>query len=119
MLKSTFLSSTEHQRRQNPRENQERQNLQQQGDGAGIPCVASPEKGQYAKHDKESYQHRTSLLQIYKWEMSEYDNYNNLQKKVFEGFACNSIGSNSSRGSSMLGDILRRMSLRFPSPFLF
>jgi len=38
--------ATEHQRRKNPHENQERQNLQQQGNGAGIPCVAGLEKGQ-------------------------------------------------------------------------
>ncbi len=60
-----FLPATEHQRCENPHENEYWQHFQQQGDGAGIPCVASPEKGQYAKHDKESYQHRTSLVQIY------------------------------------------------------
>lgn len=40
--------STERQRRHNPHENQERQRFQQQGNGAGIPCVTSPEKGQNA-----------------------------------------------------------------------
>ena len=70
-----FLPATEHQRRKNPHENQERQHFQQQGDGAGIPCVASPEKGQYAKHDKESYQHRTSPLRIYIPQMSDYDKW--------------------------------------------
>lgn len=57
--------STERQRRHNPHENEYRQHFQQQGDGAGVPCVANPEKGQYAKHDKESNQHRTSPVQIY------------------------------------------------------
>lgn len=38
-----YLPATEHQKRHNPHENQERQHFQQQGDGAGIPCVASPE----------------------------------------------------------------------------
>ena len=38
-----YLPATEHQRRHNSHENQERQHFQQQGDGAGIPCVASPE----------------------------------------------------------------------------
>ena len=51
--KSSSLPSTERQRRKNPHENQERQHFQQQCDGAGIPCVASPEKGQNAQHDKE------------------------------------------------------------------
>ncbi len=37
--------ATEHQRRENPHENQERQHFQQQGDGAGVPRFASPEKG--------------------------------------------------------------------------
>ncbi|WP_176495100.1 hypothetical protein [Fibrobacter sp. UWT3] len=40
-----FLPTTEHQRRKNPHENQERQHFQQQGDGAGVPCVAGPQKG--------------------------------------------------------------------------
>ena len=40
------LPSTERQRHHNPHDNQERQHFQQQGDGAGIPCVAGPEKGQ-------------------------------------------------------------------------
>ena len=70
-----FLPATEHQKRQNPHENQERQHFQQQGNGAGVPCVASPEKGQYAKRDKESYQHRTSLVQIYIPWMSDYDKW--------------------------------------------
>ena len=39
----SYLPATEHQRRHNSHENQERQHFQQQGDGAGIPCVASPE----------------------------------------------------------------------------
>jgi len=43
-----FLPATEHQRRENPYKNQERQHFQQQGDDACIPCVASPEKGQNA-----------------------------------------------------------------------
>lgn len=59
--KASFLSTTEHQRRENPHENQERQNLQQQRAGAGIPCVASPEKGQNSQNYKECRQHRTSL----------------------------------------------------------
>ena len=70
-----FLPSTEHQRRQNPHENQEWQNLQQQGDGTGIPCVASSEKGQNPQYYKECRQHRTSPLQIYIQNMSEYDNW--------------------------------------------
>ena len=82
MLKSTFLSSTERERRHNPHENQERQHFQQQGDGAGVPCVASLEKGQYAKHDKESYQHRFSPLQIYIPQVSDYDNLRSLEKSL-------------------------------------
>ena len=39
----SYLPAAEHQKRHNPHENQERQHFQQQGDGAGIPCVASPE----------------------------------------------------------------------------
>ena len=39
-----FLPATEHQKRQNPHENQERQHFQQQGNGAGVPCVASPQR---------------------------------------------------------------------------
>jgi hypothetical protein len=35
--------STERQRRHNPHENEYWQHFQQQGDGAGIPCIASPE----------------------------------------------------------------------------
>lgn len=43
-----FLPATEHQRCENPHENEYRQHFQQQGNGAGIPCVTSPEKGQNA-----------------------------------------------------------------------
>ena len=42
-----YLPATEHQRRHNSHENQERQHFQQQGDGAGVSRVASPEKDQY------------------------------------------------------------------------
>ena len=36
-------------------ENEYWQHLQQQGDGAGIPCVASPEKGQNVPKGDHSY----------------------------------------------------------------
>jgi hypothetical protein len=52
--------STERQRRENPHENQERQNLQQQGDGAGISRIAGPRKGPgfpnfYGRDSRKTY----------------------------------------------------------------
>lgn len=66
--------STECQRRKNPHENEYWQHFQQQRNGACVSRIAGPEKGQYAKHDKECRQHGTSLEQIYKRPMSDYDN---------------------------------------------
>ena len=40
-----FLPSTERQRHNNPHENEYWQHFQQQRNGAGVPCVANPEKG--------------------------------------------------------------------------
>ena len=77
-----FLPATEHQRRKNPHENQERQHFQQQGDGAGVPCVASPEKSQNPQYYKECRQHRTSPLQIYIPQMSDYDNMRSFEKSL-------------------------------------
>ena len=81
--KAPFLPSAERERRHNSHDNQERYDLQKQRNGACITRIACSEKGQNPEYYKERRQHRTSPLQIYIPQMSEYDNRLFCEKNGF------------------------------------